>query len=207
MIKIQLKDCVRSAHGRSLLRQSAMVCFVSVLSLATINQTNAQNISTVHVQGQKTIDLQYGITYLSNTCFQANIGFNKNPIRYYKFGVGFEYGSVGSFTFTEFRALFRTGYVLYNLKDKIFINGIGGLEVGLNLNESTIGETLDEGDLKNTYRENKSFFSYGVSLGTEIEYYFHPNFAFTIQATEVLTLNSPFGLFHFNGTGGLKYVF
>jgi len=207
MIKRQLKDCVRFAHGRSLLRQLVMICSVSLLNLATINESNAQNISTVHVQGQKTIDLQYGITYKSNTCYQANFGFNKNPIRYFKMGIGFEYGSIGTFKFAEFRALFRTGYVLYNIKDKIFINGIGGLEVGLNLNESTIGELLDEGDLKNTYQENKTFLSYGVSLGTEIEYYFHPNIALTIQATEVLTMNSPFGLFHFNGTGGLKYVF
>jgi len=163
--------------------------------------------SNVHINGQKTLDLQFGITMKSDYYFVMNYGRNINSSLYYKIGLSIEKGEIGTFDFYEFGLQPRFGYVGLNVNDRLFFNPIGGLYLGYNLNKSPVGENLDEGDLRREYQDNKGFFSYGVSVGLEIEYFLLSRVGLTFGISEYYLLKNPFGNFELNIRGGIKYAF
>lgn len=203
-----LQNSVKTDHGRIWGCKFPLSCLVilTILALSSGAQL-CYSQGSVHVQGQKMIDLQYGFTTKSSRAIQSNFTTTLNRAQSLRFGLTYEKGVIGSFEFDEVRLSNRFSHVIVNVNDRLFIGGIGGIQLGYNSNKSWIGENLDEGPTKESYLEQKGHYLYGVSLGLEIEYFIFNRVAVIAECSEHFSFNSAFGRFHLIGTGGLRYAF
>jgi hypothetical protein len=157
----------------------------------------------VHVKGQNALDLRY---------FHAGNGkaYELGYARFlrddfvFKTGLNYEKGK-HPFNFPDF-AVYNTSYQNYTLKlgaEKTvypILNGKGFFNIQLPLFASI--NTFD--NLEFQSKENK--FVYGGGLGVGFEIYFLSRFGLVIDAQQFVSPNNPFGKFHYNVGGGLRYI-
>ena len=154
-----------------------------------------KNFYLNHREGVSNLSLRMGGTKYSNFGYYT---FEYNKFITNKISVGV--GPVLDFGLIENNVKYFDGtlnaigsYTLYDLKDKLFLNGIVNVRAGLQNSKNVY------------YNESVTKFIYGGSFGFEIEYFFG-KIGVTTQIQEIFTLNSPLGMWHYTGNLGIKYL-
>jgi hypothetical protein len=158
-------------------------------------KSSSTNFYLNHRKGVSNLSLRMGGTKYSNFGYYT---FEYNKFITNKISIGV--GPVLDFGLIENNIKYFDGtlnavgsYTIYDLKDKLFLNGIVNVRAGL------------QNSTNRVYNESKTSFIYGGSFGFEVEY-FIGKIGITAQIQEIFTLNSPLGFWHYTGNVGLKYV-
>lgn len=163
----------------------------------------------VHVKGQNVLDLRY---FHAGNGKAYEIGYARflRDDFVFKSGLNYEKGKY-PFNFTNplnstDMTVYNTSYKNYTLKlgaEKTvypILNGKGFFNIQLPIFASI--NTFENIELQS--KENK--FVYGTGLGVGFEIYFIGRFGIVIDAQQFVSPNNPFGKYHYNVGGGLRYI-
>lgn len=183
-----------------------LILVITLTSLNSISQTSLEidenskfklwlKTTQNHKKGMKSIGGFIGGTKYSIPQFYSVEGSYFITDKYQLgLGLSYDFGLIGMQEYTDMFMNINNTLTLLKYKKALYLNARLGLRGGL---QNTIEV--------NQNTEFKSFI-YGASIGVEVEY-FIGSIGLSLQFNEISTLNTIFGNFHYNLSGGLKYNF
>lgn len=153
-----------------------------LITVGFVGQSFAQNL--IHTKGIDGISLGGGYANHGYSLSASYRSFFMEKT-YLKGAVNFEKGEIGFSSYETYILGASAGYSPFNIKQKNYINIEGGAIAGW---ENTL-PIFDQ--------PSQTDFIYGFKARVENEFFFTSNFSLIINFTQMMTFNSPFGMFRY----------
>jgi hypothetical protein len=147
------------------------------------------------VKGSKYVSLKYGFSkYSLPTYVHGEFGVSFKEKMFFRSGIGYEYGNVGSTVFNVVYLNADYMYNLFNIKSRVFINGGLGAIGGLEMIESTRNPLKDQSLI------------YGGRAMVEADYLIGSKWSVKAEFSEWYARRSLIGNWYYTFTLGVAYV-